>query len=107
MWRDALGEGRRRQITSEDAVTGKTDASKEDEGRGKQGAEKCGTQAVWPGTTWLMKQQLLSTQPYSAYVRAPVYVYVPVPNVGVYVSDLKDSMEQSDDSHFSCLHGWG
>lgn len=38
-------------------------------------------------------------------VRAPLYVYAPASNERVYVSDVKDSVEQSDDSNFPSLHG--
>lgn len=88
---------------SEDAVIGSKTESKREERGGveeeKRGVEKCCTQAVWPAATWLMKQPLLSTQPYGVCTYThPAYVYMPVSNVRVYELAFKDGVEQSDDS---------
>lgn len=93
---------------SEDAVIGSTAESKREERGGveeeKRGVEKCCTQAVWPAATWLMKQPLLSAQPYGVCTCThPAYVYMPVSNVRVYALALKDSVEQSDDSQLPLL----
>lgn len=93
---------------SEDAVIRSTAESKREERGGveeeERGVEKCCTQAVWPGATWLMKQPLLSTQPCGVCTSAQsAYVYMPGSNVRVYVSALKDGVEQSDDSQLPLL----
>lgn len=66
----------------------------------------CGKMLYTGGLTWHDLAYETTASLHStiqrAHVQAPVYVYVPVSNVGVYVSDLKDSVEQSDD--FSCPH---
>lgn len=97
------GHGRRRQTRVKKQ---RAEKQREEGGpqrrRGKQGAEKCCAQAVWPGTTRLMKQQrLLSTQPCCAYVRAPVDVYAGPPRSWRRESVCRaprGSAEQSDDS---------
>lgn len=70
-------------------------------GGGKQGVEKCCTQAVWPNMTWLMKQQLLSTHPCWVCLCMFTCLYL----IRGFVSGFKDSVEQSDGSHFPSFYG--